>query len=305
MREWPAETFRVRDALELGYGREVLRSAQLTAPFHGVRMVGPVRDEIDLCRAYATKMPMGAAFSGPTAARLWGMPLPRIVDPRLHVSASYGRPQPRGRGVTGHHHDPETSIVRRDRLRVLAPVDTWCSLATTISMADLVAVADFILTGLPPSRVPPLADPDDLMRAVGRRAHAPGVGDLRDALRLARVGAWSRPESLLRVATARAGLPEPELNVRAGVGIVDLWWPAFDVGVEYDGDHHRGRAQYRADVLRHERMADGGTLLIHVTADDLFGRTAETIERIARRLRSRGWMARASVRIDRIPTLRP
>jgi hypothetical protein len=305
MSRWPAETFRVRDALELGLGRELLRSEQLTSPFHGVRVVGRADGHDALCRAYATKMAAHAAFSSTTAARLWGIPLPRIGDPRLHVSSPVDRPQARGRGVVGHRHDAEmVSIAQCAGLRVLSPADAWCSLAGALSTPDLVAAADYLVTGLPNRAVPPLVDLADLIAAVDRRHHVPGVADLRRALRLTRVGAWSRPESLLRVAAGCAGLPEPELNAELGGMLVDLFWREFGVGAEYDGDHHRERTQHRADVHRHERIADGGVVLVHVTADDLFDRTSETVARIGQRLRGRGWLDRSIVRVDRIPELR-
>lgn len=305
MTRWPAEAFRVKDALEIGLGREILRSSQLSSPFHGVRVVGRVDDHDGLCRAYATKMAPRAAFSTITAARIWGIPLPWITDPRVHVSTPLDRPQARGRGVVGHRHDAaDVTVVVRDGLRVLAPVDTWCTLASAISMPDLVAAADFLVTGLPNLGVPALASTVELHAAVARRGHVPGIGDLRRAAQLARPGSWSRPESLLRVALVCAGLPEPELNAPQGAALVDLLWREFQVGVEYDGDHHRERAQYRADVLRHERIADSGVALVHVTADDLFVRTPETVARIASRLRMRGWRQRGAPRLERVPSLR-
>lgn len=305
MGQWPAQTFRVRDAIDVGLGREALRSESLEAPFHGVRFVGRVMEHDQLCRAYATKMPAWSAFSGPTAARIWELPLPNAVDGALvHVTAPYGRSRARGRRVRGHLH--EERIVRMSTvrsLRTLSPVDTWCSLGGVLPVCDLVAVADRLVTGIPFESVLPLATLDDLDAAIALRPGAPGVADLRAARRWTRVGAWSRPESLLRYAAALAGLPEPELNARLGSTVLDLFWRGYGVGAEYDGDHHRDRAQHRADVLRHERLGDRSIRLVHVTADDLFDRTAETVVRIASRLGERGWVPRRRLLLERIPEL--
>jgi len=64
------------------------------------------------------------------------------------------------------------------------------------------------------------------------------------------------------------------------------------VALEYEGDHHRGVRQFRDDIRRIERLADNGWLVIKVSADDVFDRPRELVDRVVRRLASRGLSAR-------------
>jgi very-short-patch-repair endonuclease len=99
----------------------------------------------------------------------------------------------------------------------------------------------------------------------------------------------------------RAGLPEPKINLHVPearydgiVPMVDLAYPEFRVGIEYEGDHHRQPVQFRRDIRRYERFADAGWSIVRVTGDDVPdgsapGASAELLARIEARLRARGW----------------
>jgi very-short-patch-repair endonuclease len=69
----------------------------------------------------------------------------------------------------------------------------------------------------------------------------------------------------------------------------DLVWPKYRLGLEYDGDYHRERRQFRDDIRRNEMIADDEWMTMRVTADDLYDRPRELAARIGRRLASRGW----------------
>jgi putative membrane protein len=59
-------------------------------PFHGVYTVGvDTKDLVERCRAVAPRLDSREYFSHATAARLWGIPLPRAYDPSdaIHVTA--------------------------------------------------------------------------------------------------------------------------------------------------------------------------------------------------------------------------
>ena len=108
-----------------------------------------------------------------------------------------------------------------------------------------------------------------------------GAARMNAALDAIRVGSESSEETRLRLVLGRAGLPEPELNwvLRdAGgrfVARLDLAYPRWQVGTEYDGRQHAFDVdQFRRDsdrwpairragwevvrVLRHH-LRDGGT----------------------------------------------
>jgi hypothetical protein len=69
----------------------------------------------------------------------------------------------------------------------------------------------------------------------------------------------------------------------------DLRWPKFRTSLEYEGDHHRDKGQFRYDLGRIERLADTGELIIKVHAGHLFDEPAALVTRVGSRLASRGW----------------
>ena len=123
------------------------------------------------------------------------------------------------------------------------------------------------------------------------------------ALDRVRVGSLSRPESLQRLQLVRAGLPEPELNVRVQdrrgrlISMADLVWREYRTLIEYEGDGHRtSRTKFRSDITRGERYADGDWFPMRSHAGDVFGDPNDLIRRVSRRLRSRGWDSRGELR---------
>jgi very-short-patch-repair endonuclease len=155
--------------------------------------------------------------------------------------------------------------------------DCWAQLSTSLSVRDLVVIADHLLTGDEPySGVSPPSDRDSLERAIGRRTRLRGVRSLREALASARYGSLSPQETRLRLLLTESGLPEPALNYRVHApsgrlwGMVDLAYPLERIAIEYLGDHHRtDREAYRDDIERRERFADLGWSMFFVTARDL------------------------------------
>jgi hypothetical protein len=91
-------------------------------------------------------------------------------------------------------------------------VSGWLDLASILSVDELVAAGDSIVVEhgdeFPVPRQP-LSSISDLQAMVGRHAGMRGVKKARLALELIRVGADSAPETMMRLALLRAGLPEP------------------------------------------------------------------------------------------------
>lgn len=262
-----------------------LRTSALARPHHGVRSTSD-----DRLAALVPLMRADHAFTGPTAAKLHGLPLPRRLaeDARIHVVAFSDR-RMRRPGVVGTRSD-DGRIVTIRGYPVLDPVSTWMSLAGLATVDDLVVVADRIVTG--DRGVRPMASIGELDQAIRSQPGRRHVRDLRAALPWVRVGAWSAPETLLRLLIIRAGLPEPELNMRVVLrsGEVvrpDLSWAAVRVAVEYDGSAFHRRDDWDRDALRHERLVDDGWLVVRVRADDLFRHPEALAERLRRRLASR------------------
>src|SRR5690606_27529993 len=76
----PRPAFAVRDALRAGVDANRLRRGDLARPFRGVREVVASTELRERCAAYLTIMRPDAYFCGPTAAALWGLPLPRRLE---------------------------------------------------------------------------------------------------------------------------------------------------------------------------------------------------------------------------------
>ena len=117
-------------------------------------------------------------------------------------------------------------------------------------------------------------------------------------MRLVRVGADSPPETHLRLAIIRGGLPEPELNhvVWGPGGAPELWpdaaYPRYRVALQYDGVHHGEPGQHLHDISR-ARVTDRlGWLEVRVSKEDLLGERPAVVGRVRRALLSRGWTPR-------------
>ncbi|HXR44507.1 MAG TPA: hypothetical protein VN759_06850 [Pseudolysinimonas sp.] len=252
-------------------------------------------------------MSAGQAFSGPTAATIWELPLPMRwgFDERLHVS-SRGEIRMRRPGVIGTRRGSGEPVLRTG-MPVLDPAATWISLGGLLHPWDLTAVADRLISGTLTSD--PLSSLVELRSALTAAGSARHIRRLRAALDDARVGAWSRPETLLRLLIARAALPEPVLNTPVPlddrrVAYPDLAWPDVRIAIEYDGRWHDDSRFRDGDADRHERLVDAGWLVVRVRSADLFVRPSALIARLIRRLAERGRRV-GTVEWARMPRFEP
>lgn len=291
--------FTVAAAREAGVERGRLRGTDLAAPFRGVRVPADFNGSVlHRARALQGLLPT-IAFSDVTAARLWGLDLPaEKEDEPLFVAVPAPKRAPQIAGVKGRQiSDPDVRTVTRNGFTLVDPASIFCHLASHLELADLVAVGDALV------RDPPVLHPKDprpwvtldLLRDRVSRYRGRGRKLLREAIALVRLGAESRQESRLRVAIVRAGLPEPEPNVeiRDGQGRliarVDLYYPRWDVGVEYEGEQHEGGRQLARDIARYDDLAAHGTRIVRV--DKSFIRNPDaSLARVDRALRERGWL---------------
>jgi hypothetical protein len=290
--------FSTRSAVAAGVGEARLRSQALARPFHGVRdSASAEMTRWRRIRAYQQRMPPAQHFSHVTAALIQGFPLPLSFesDTQLHVAAIAGAGFPRARGVVGHQAGELSTVVMASGCRVTSAVDTWCDVATTLSLDDLVAVGDFLITGDEPySGRTPAATLRELDAALVARNGRRGIRRLAEALELVRYGSLSRMETLTRLLIVRDGLPEAELNhtiidsVGRTVAMVDLAFPEWRIAIEYQGDDHREKGRFRRDITRRERIEDQGWTVIYVSADDILRTPQATLARIRSRLLSRG-----------------
>jgi hypothetical protein len=314
-----AGPFAVGTAIAAGVSPGRLRGRDLERPFHGVRIatgadattglrLGSFSSERDAaefsslvarCLEYEPLLRPGQFFSHETAARLWRFPLPAPFSrgDSLHVSVAAPGRAPRSAGIVGHQ-TVGGAATERLGLPLSDAVTTWLALAPLLGVDDLVAIADHIVLEpmvLDPYDPRPYARLDQLVRRV-EGFHGRGARKAASAVRHVRPGAESRPETLLRLLLARAGLPEPEVNVDirdatgAFLGRADLLFREWRVIVEYDGEQHRTSSrQYDRDETRLEDFALAGYRVVRIRKGTLFGQPEAVVWRVLRTLRDAGW----------------
>jgi hypothetical protein len=121
----------------------------------------------------------------------------------------------------------------------------------------------------------------------------PGTRLLRQLMPLIEPRAESPMETRMRLLIIDAGLPVPvvqhEVRTADGtfVGRVDLAYPEWKIAIEYEGDHHRERDQFRRDVARVNALREAGWLVLRFTADDLFRQPDRLLRQVARAILDR------------------
>ena len=267
------ESFTVKDATAAGIPRDRLRAGALDKSVRGVRSVAPLAGVAQRCRALAQRLDSEAFVSHTTAALVYGAPLSLAHErsPKLHISVpSPARPQ-HAAGIVGHHLELEPGdVVRHDGLRITSPERTWFDLASMLSLPDLVAVGDYLIHWRRPLTTRQLLE-WRLWTLSGKR----GIRMARAASDLLVDRCESRPESHCRVAFSLGGLPEPEINhtlidtETGGHLRPDFLFRKERVIIEYQGDYHRTKAQWRKDMTRRAKLEAAGWYVMEINADDL------------------------------------
>ncbi|MDO7880774.1 DUF559 domain-containing protein [Salinibacterium soli] len=277
------EQFSTSAAMESGVSARRLRARDLHS-LHGLRHAGERPPTVEeKCRMLALRIPAHGFFSHSTAALLWGAPLPwgLELEPKVHVSVASPAARLHSRDVIGHRLDiVDSDVTTWGGLRLSSPARTWVDLATQLGLGDLVAVGDYLI-----HHRAPFTDRVELARLIARSEGARGIRLAREALALLSERAESRPESLLRVILARSDLPTAEINhVLVDTDTGQQTRPDFlfrdqQVILEYQGDYHRTRAQWRRDMTRRTRLEAQGWKVVELNADDLRD-PAELVTRI-------------------------
>ena len=130
---------------------------------------------------------------------------------------------------------------------------------------------------------------------INRHPGKRGIRKARAALDLARVGADSPPETMLRLALLDAGLPEPELNA----AIIDesgrlhhepdMSYRDYKIGVEYDGGHHGAAEQIDRDIGREEHYRALGWTEVRISKRHMANDAQAAVAKIRSALVQAGW----------------
>lgn len=207
------------------------------------------------------------ALSGWSAAAVLGVPwvpddAPAEVSRLHHVRSPAGI-------VVRKERLCSDEVIRVDEVLVTSPARTAFDLGRRTHGEQAVIAVDAICN----TCVIPIKDVRDLAR---RHTGARGIVGLRDVLAEADAGAESPWETRTRLAVRRAALPRPQTQVvvRSSDGTfvarLDLGWPCWQVGLEYDGSQHWLDATQRAhDLIRGNRLTELGWTVIRVNAATL------------------------------------
>ena len=292
--------FTIQEAVDAGVSRRRLKHRSLQVPSRGIRLPSEHPAELRLLARPLALVTQFSAASHATAFLIWDFPgfLPGADAPGIHISRPDTMAIPRRRGVIGHvgqfFADEITAI---DGVLVTTRARTWLDCARKMSIDELTVVADHLLRHPRPAlegRTEPYATPGQLADMLDRHKGTPGIRKARLALEDARIGADSAPETRLRLALCRAGLPEPELNVgrvlRSGVvRHPDLSYPEQRVAVEYEGAGHSDAAQVIRDIAREEDFSRAGWILVRISKLHMEDDARAAVAKVRAALVSRGW----------------
>lgn len=250
---------------------------------------------VDRCLGVAQALGEESFLSRRSAARIWGVPCPLPPGKRIDVASFSPRRAPRRSDVLGHRvKSGVLEWVLVNGIRIPSPPDVWCQLAAVLSLPDLVAAGDFLISGQRiekggGAREEPIVAPDQLASAVARHNRTAGTALRKRALPLLRSPVDSPQESKLRLMIVRAGFPEPMVNCEVPViGRVlhaDLGYPDLKIAIEYEGaQHFEDPDRVRHDADRRERMYEVGWRVLRVMAKDMDD-PAEFLRRLATAMR--------------------
>lgn len=293
--------FTVQQGLAAGvsYGR--LRHAEVLRLSRGIRRLD---DDGDvplalLARPYSLVTGYSVA-SHATAFAIWGFPgfLPGSQESTIHIARQFPHSIPRRRGVTGHRtqfFDDEVACL--DGLWITGRTRTWLDCARKMSVDELTVAADHLVRIPRPEfegRTEPYARLEDLADMLDRHWGTPGIRKARLALDQTRVGSDSAPETRLRLAVVRAGLPEPELNVPVQLAggttrVPDQSFKGFNVAVEYEGSGHSDSVQVERDIAREEDYARAGWIQVRISKRHMENEARGAVRKIRNALQQCGW----------------
>jgi very-short-patch-repair endonuclease len=137
-----------------------------------------------------------------------------------------------------------------------------------------------------------LADIDTL---IDRHRGTRGIVQLREVVRLADSGAESPQETRTRLLLTDAGLRPQQTQIdvfnRFGdhVHRIDMGWPKWKVGVEYDGEQHWSNPAIRAkDIDQQAELEALGWRIVRVSSEILRYRPYSVVKRTRAALRAAG-----------------
>jgi hypothetical protein len=146
---------------------------------------------------------------------------------------------------------------------------------------------------------------DAVNALIDRHRGTRGLVQLREAVDLMDSGAESPQETRTRLLLIVAGFARPQTQILVCdefgcfVGRIDMGWPDFKVGVEYDGPQHwAGPAEHARDIERQNDLEAQGWTIIRLSRDILRYRPSAFLIRVRNAMREGGWPDYARINLD-------
>ncbi|MGW0162659.1 endonuclease domain-containing protein [Mycobacterium sp. NPDC003323] len=182
----------------------------------------------------------------------------------------------------------ESEICVVDGIRVTPPARTAFDLGRRRGLTQAVTRVDALLQAVPELQLA------EVQALVDGHGGARGMVQLRKVLGLVDYGAESPQETRLRLVLTWERLPPSatQINVYDGyslVGRLDMGWPEWKVGVQYDGAQHWTDPRQRTlDIEQDARYRELGWRIIRVGAELLRYRRPTIIRRVRAELDAAG-----------------
>jgi very-short-patch-repair endonuclease len=220
-----------------------------------------------------------AVLSHMTAARLWGLPVPK--EKRIHLIVDRGRAMARS-GICAHRIGPlgPGEVGRRSRLPLTTPTRTLLDIAALIDGRGFERAFEAALTQRMTTRA-------TIARALERAPTRRGSAQVRAILRREVEPALTRSEAEERflALVRRAGLPPPRVNARVGAYEVDFLWAQQRLIVEIDGfAFHSTRSAFERDRRRDSDLQAAGYRVMRLTWRQIIDEPEAVLVRVAQAL---------------------
>lgn len=245
---------------------------------------GTVLTPLDKARAAWLWSRRRGVAAGLSAAALHGCKWIDAAHPAELNQSSRSAPK----GIVIHSDELRPAeVAQRQGIRVTSPARTAFDLGRRSGLTVAVIRVDAMLQAakLAIVDVEPL-----LLQHRGVR----GIRQLREVLALADTGAESPQETRLRLVLTNAGIrpSRTQIDIYDGlslVGRIDMGWPEWKVGVQYDGAQHWTDPRQRTrDIEQDVAYRDCGWRIVRVGADLLRYRQATIIRRVQAELSAAG-----------------
>lgn len=134
----------------------------------------------------------------------------------------------------------------------------------------------------------------DIDAVIARHPGVRGLVQLRQTLDLVDGGAESPYESLTRLLLINAGFPRPQTQITViakdgNVWRIDMGWPEYLVGVDFEGAHHWTDPKQRTkDVVRYAVLPELGWIDVRLTSGILHNNPQSFLDRVGAALIARG-----------------